>query len=69
MTPLAQWAVKNYTPQVRNVGFNTCLFQKRAKSTIQRIKTWCITTACGSEDCWDAFLKNLQLVIQPIRSG
>ena len=21
MTPLAQWAVKNYTPEVRNVGF------------------------------------------------
>jgi hypothetical protein len=20
MTPLAQWAVKNYTPEVRNVG-------------------------------------------------
>jgi hypothetical protein len=26
MTPLAQWAVKNYTPEVRNVGLISILF-------------------------------------------
>jgi hypothetical protein len=25
MTPLAQWTVKNYTPEVRNVGSTDCV--------------------------------------------
>jgi hypothetical protein len=28
MTPLAQWAVKNYTPEVRNVGLILILISK-----------------------------------------
>jgi len=34
MTPLAQWAVKNYTPEVRNVGtsiLQRCLFSRLFK--------------------------------------
>jgi hypothetical protein len=28
MIPLAQWAMKNYTPEVRNVGLNPEVGQK-----------------------------------------